>query len=82
MHPEAEVRVEKPAASGEVAGSGACFFRARGAAGAPREAGGREMDTPPLSDSESEESLVSDQEVGGSGARGAGRGTGTRALWY
>lgn len=28
------------------------------------------MDTPPLSDSESEESLVSDQEVGGSGARG------------
>ncbi|CAO2588728.1 Probable rRNA-processing protein EBP2, partial [Lemmus lemmus] len=65
----AEVRVEKPEAS-EVAGSGACFFRARGTAGAPRGAGGGEMDTPPLSDSESEESLVSDQELQDAFSRG------------
>lgn len=45
----------------------------------PRGAEGREMDTPPLSesDSESDACLASDQEVGRSGASGAGAGTGT-----
>ncbi|GAB1288828.1 Probable rRNA-processing protein EBP2 [Apodemus speciosus] len=65
MHPEAEVPVEKPDSSGEFAGSGAVCGHVQWQPNlAGREAA--EMDTPPLSDSDSEsdECLATDQENG------------------